>query len=195
MVMQLPEGDRYSMNFTQMTSRLAILMGGRVAEELIFGKDKVTAGASSDISGATALARNMVTRWGYSEVLGLVAYGEGNDEVFLGMQMGRQQHISGDTAKKIDAEVKRLVEEGYNEAKRILTEKAPEHKRLAEALLEYESLGGEEIMKVLRGEKLDRPEDTPSTPSAPTPAVPVTDEDEAPAVAANPWGGAAPQGA
>ncbi len=192
MVMQLPEGDRYSMNFTQMTSRLAILMGGRVAEELIFGKDKVTAGASSDISGATALARNMVTRWGYSDVLGLVAYGEGNDEVFLGMQMGRQQHISGDTAKKIDAEVKRLVEDGYNEAKRILTEKAEEHKRLAEALLEYESLNGEEINKVMRGEKLDRPEDVPQTPSAPTPALPVTDEDDEPSVG---WGGAQPQGA
>jgi cell division protease FtsH len=195
MVMQLPEGDRYSMNFTQMTSRLAVMMGGRVAEELIFGKDKVTSGASSDISAATNLARMMVTRWGFSDVLGLVAYGEGNDEVFLGMQMGRQQHISGDTAKKIDAEVRRLVEEGYAEAKRVLTEKAQEHKYLAEALLEYESLSGEEIAKVLRGEKLDRPEDTPSTPSAPTPALPVTDEDEAPAPHPGGWGGAQPQGA
>ena len=195
MVMQLPEGDRYSMNFTQMTSRLAILMGGRVAEELIFGKDKVTAGASSDIAGATSLARNMVTRWGYSDVLGLVAYGDGNDEVFLGMQMGRQQAISGDTAKKIDAEVRRLVEEGYNDAKRILTEKAEEHKRLAEALLEYESLTGEEISAVMRGEKLDRPDDTPQTPSAPTPSLPVTDEDEGEAPIRGGWGGAAPQGA
>ncbi len=196
MVMQLPEGDRYSMNFTQMTSRLAIMMGGRVAEELKFGKDKVTSGASSDISAATALARNMVTRWGYSEVLGLVAYGEGNDEVFLGMQMGRQQHISGDTAKKIDAEVKRLVEEGYNDAKRILTEKAEDHRRVSEALLEYESLSGEEIAAVLRGEKLNRPDDQPSTPTPPSPALPVTDEDEAPGAApAAPWGGAAPQGA
>jgi len=195
MVMQLPEADRYSMNFTQMTSRLAVMMGGRVAEELHFGKEKVTSGASSDISAATNLARMMVTRWGFSDVLGLVAYGEGNDEVFLGMQMGRQQHISGDTAKKIDAEVRRLVEEGYAEAKRILTEKADEHKRLAEALLEYETLSGEEITKVMRGEKLDRPEDTPSTPSAPTPALPVTDEDDAPAPNAGGWGGAQPQGA
>jgi cell division protease FtsH len=195
MVMQLPEGDRYSMNFTQMTSRLAILMGGRVAEEIIFGKDKVTAGASSDISAATGLARNMVTRWGYSDVLGLVAYGDGNDEVFLGMQMGRQQSISGDTAKKIDAEVRRLVEEGYTEAKRILTEKAKEHKYLAEALLEYETLSGEEIAAVMRGEKLDRPDDTPQTPSAPTPALPVTDEDEGEAPVRGGWGGAAPQGA
>jgi cell division protease FtsH len=195
MVMQLPEGDRYSMNFTQMTSRLAVMMGGRVAEEIVFGKDKVTSGASSDISAATNLARMMVTRWGFSDVLGLVAYGEGNDEVFLGMQMGRQQHISGDTAKKIDAEVKRLVEEGYGEAKRILTDQAEQHKYLAEALLEYETLSGEEINKVIKGEKLDRPEDAPAPPSAPTPALPVTDEDEAPAPHPGGWGGAQPQGA
>jgi cell division protease FtsH len=192
MVMQLPEGDRYSMNFTQMTSRLAVMMGGRVAEELKFGKEKVTSGASSDISAATSLARNMVTRWGYSDVLGLVAYGEGNDEVFLGMQMGRQQAISSDTAKKIDAEVRRLVEEGYNEAKRILTEKAEDHRRLAEALLEYESLNGEEIAAVLRGEKLDRPDDQPAPPSSPAPALPVTDEDP---VHPGAWPGAAPAGA
>ncbi|MGQ0533396.1 MAG: ATP-dependent zinc metalloprotease FtsH [Caulobacteraceae bacterium] len=195
MVMQLPEGDRYSMNFTQMTSRLAVMMGGRVAEEIKFGKDKVTSGAASDISAATNLARMMVTRWGFSDVLGLVAYGEGNDEVFLGMQMGRQQHISGDTAKKIDAEVRRLVEEGYAEAKLILTEHADQHKFLAEALLEYETLSGEEIAKVLKGEKLDRPDDTPATPTAPTPALPVTDEDEAPAPHPGGWGGAQPQGA
>jgi cell division protease FtsH len=192
MVMQLPEGDRYSMNFTQMTSRLAVMMGGRVAEELHFGKEKVTSGASSDISAATSLARNMVTRWGYSDVLGLVAYGEGNDEVFLGMQMGRQQAISSDTAKKIDAEVRRLVEDGYNEAKRILTEKAEDHRRLSEALLEYESLTGEEIAAVLRGEKLNRPEDQPAPPSPPAPALPVTDEEP---VHPGGWPGAAPAGA
>ncbi|MGD9981804.1 MAG: ATP-dependent zinc metalloprotease FtsH [Hyphomonadaceae bacterium] len=195
MVMQLPESDRYSMNYTQMTSRLAVMMGGRVAEELVFGKDKVTSGASSDISAATNLAKMMVTRWGYSDLLGLVAYGDNQDEVFLGMQVGRQQNISGDTAKKIDAEIRRLVEEGYNEAKRILTEKAEEHKNLAEALLEYETLTGDEITKVIRGEKLDRPDDAPATPSAPTPALPVTDEDEAPATHPGGWGGAQPQGA
>ncbi len=194
MVMQLPEGDRYSMNFTQMTSRLAVMMGGRVAEELKFGKDKVTSGAASDISAATRLARMMVTRWGYSDELGYVAYGDNGDEVFLGMQVNRTQNVAEATAQKIDAEVKRLVDGGYNEAKRILTEKAEEHKRLAEALLEYESLSGDEIAKVLKGEKLDRPEDTPSTPSAPTPALPVTDEDEAPAHPGG-WGGAQPQGA
>ncbi len=194
MVMQLPEGDKYSMNFTQMTSRLAILMGGRVAEELHFGKDKVTSGASSDIRVATNLARNMVTRWGYSDELGLVAYGDNNDEVFLGMQVNRTQSVAEATAQKIDAEVKRLVDNAYAEAKRLLTEKADAHRRLAEALLEYESLSGEEITKVLAGEKLDRPDDAPQTPSAPTPALPVTDEDDEP-VRGGAWGGAAPQGA
>ena len=195
MVMQLPEGDKYSMNFTQMTSRLAVMMGGRVAEELIFGKDKVTSGAASDIASATRLARMMVTRWGYSDELGLVAYGDNNDEVFLGMQVNRTQNVAEATAQKIDFEVKRLVDDGYARAKNLLTEKAQDHKRLAEALLEYESLNGEEIAAVLRGEKLDRPDDSPQTPSAPTPALPVTDEDDEPVpVRANPWSGAQPQG-
>jgi cell division protease FtsH len=192
MVMQLPEGDKYSMNFTQMTSRLAVMMGGRVAEELHFGKDKITSGASSDISAATRLARMMVTRWGYSDELGLVAYGDNNDEVFLGMQVNRTQNVAEATAQKIDAEVKRLVDEGYKKAKQILTEKAEDHKRLSEALLEYESLSGEEITKVLRGEKLDRPDDQPAPPTPPTPALPVTDEEP---VHPGAWPGAAPQGA
>jgi cell division protease FtsH len=192
MVMQLPEGDKYSMNFTQMTSRLAVMMGGRVAEELHFGKDKITSGASSDISAATRLARMMVTRWGYSDELGLVAYGDNNDEVFLGMQVNRTQNVAEATAQKIDAEVKRLVDEGYKKAKQILTEKAEDHKRLSEALLEYESLTGEEITKVLRGEKLDRPDDQPAPPTPPTPALPITDEEP---VHPGAWPGAAPQGA
>ena len=109
MVMQLPEGDRYSMNYEQMTSRLAIMMGGRVAEELILGKDRVTSGASSDIQAATSLARNMVTRWGYSDKLGLVSYGDNQEEVFLGHSVSRTQNVSEATANIIDAEVKRLV--------------------------------------------------------------------------------------
>jgi cell division protease FtsH len=194
MVMQLPEGDKYSMNFTQMTSRLAVMMGGRVAEELHFGKDKVTSGAASDISAATRLARMMVTRWGYSDELGFVAYGDNNDEVFLGMQVNRTQNVAEATAQKIDAEVKRLVDQGYAEAKRILIEKAEDHRRISEALLEYESLSGDEIQKVLRGEKLDRPDDSPLPPSPPAPALPITDEDEAPAPHIGGWG-PAPQGA
>ena len=103
MVMQLPERDKLSMSREQMTSRLAIMMGGRVAEEMVFGKEKVTSGAASDIEQATKLARMMVTRWGLSDELGTVAYGENQDEVFLGYQVSRQQNISEETARKIDA--------------------------------------------------------------------------------------------
>ena len=112
MVMQLPERDKLSMSLEQMTSRLAIMMGGRVAEEMVFGKEKVTSGAASDIEQATKLARLMVTRWGLSDELGTVAYGENQDEVFLGYQVSRQHNISEETSRKIDAEVRRYVEAG-----------------------------------------------------------------------------------
>ncbi|MGA0563328.1 ATP-dependent zinc metalloprotease FtsH [Ancylobacter sp. VNQ12] len=151
MVMQLPERDKLSMSYEQMTSRLAIMMGGRVAEELIFGHDKVTSGAASDIEQATRLARMMVTRWGFSEKLGQVAYGENNDEVFLGMSMQRQQNVSEATAQTIDSEVRRLVDEGYAEATRILTENKDQLEMLARGLLEYETLSGDEIIGLLDG--------------------------------------------
>ncbi|MBS9479207.1 ATP-dependent zinc metalloprotease FtsH [Ancylobacter radicis] len=151
MVMQLPERDKLSMSYEQMTSRLAIMMGGRVAEELIFGHDKVTSGAASDIEQATRLARMMVTRWGFSDKLGNVAYGENNDEVFLGMSMQRQQNVSEATAQTIDSEVRRLVDEGYAEAKRILTESKDQLEILARGLLEYETLSGDEIIGLLDG--------------------------------------------
>ncbi len=124
MVMQLPERDKLSMSLEQMTSRLAIMMGGRVAEELVFGRERVTSGAASDIEQATKLARMMVTRWGLSEALGTVAYGENQEEVFLGYSVSRQQSISEATVQKIDAEIRRLVEAGYNEAQEILTDQA-----------------------------------------------------------------------
>jgi cell division protease FtsH len=134
-----------------MTSRLAIMMGGRVAEELIFGRDKVTSGASSDIEQATKLARMMVTRWGLSESLGTVAYGENQEEVFLGYSVSRQQTISEATVQKIDAEIKRLVAEGYDLAREILEEKRADLEALAKGLLEYETLSGDEIKDLLNG--------------------------------------------
>ncbi|UDF02829.1 ATP-dependent zinc metalloprotease FtsH [Asticcacaulis sp. AND118] len=155
MVMQLPEGDRYSQNYVQMTSRLAILMAGRVAEEIIFGKEQVTSGASSDIQQATRLAKAMVTRWGYSDELGFVDYKQGEDEYGA---LGRD--TSETTAQMIDSEVKRLVKGGYDDAKRILTENLDGLHRLAKTLLEVETLTGEEIEKVLRGEEIVRDEDT-----------------------------------
>src|SRR6059036_1441060 len=153
MVMQLPERDKLSMSLEQMTSRLAIMMGGRVAEELVFGKQKVTSGAASDIEQATKLARMMVTRWGLSDQLGAVAYGENQEEVFLGYSVSRQQNISEATVQKIDAEIKRLVEAGYAEAQRILTERRADMELLAKGLLEFETLSGDEIKDLLAGKR------------------------------------------
>ena len=167
MVMQLPERDKLSMSLEQMTSRLAIMMGGRVAEELVFGRDKVTSGASSDIEQATRLARMMVTRWGLSEALGTVSYGENQDEVFLGMSVSRTQNASEATVQKIDIEIRRFVEEGYNEATRILTEKRADLEALAKGLLEFETLSGDEIIDLLKGKKPNRESVLePSTPRA-----------------------------
>jgi cell division protease FtsH len=174
MVMQLPEGDRYSMKYKQMTSRLAIMMGGRVAEELIFGPEDVTSGAQSDIDQATKLARAMVTRWGYSPELGLVAYGDNQEEVFLGHSVARQQNVSEETAQKIDAEIRRLVDEGYDTAKKILTKKAKDLEALAQGLLEYETLSGEEIAELLKGNPPDRTDSDNKPPQKATPSVPVT---------------------
>ena len=174
MVMQLPEGDRYSMNFQQMTSELTILMAGRVAEELIFGKDKVTSGASSDIGAATRLARNMVTRWGFSEAVGTVSYGDNQEEVFLGHSVARTQNVSEDTAQKIDSEVRRLVQNGLDEARRILSERLEDLHKVAKALLEFETLSGDEIIAVMKGvpPKRDEPED--KRPTGPSVSVPLT---------------------
>lgn len=171
MVMQLPERDKLSMSLEQMTSRLAIMMGGRVAEEQIFGKEKVTSGAASDIEQATRLARMMVTKWGFSPELGTVSYGENQDEVFLGMSVARTQNVSEATAQKIDSEIRRLVEAGYKEAQRILTDKSGDLEKLAQGLLEYETLSGDEIVDLINGKPPVR--DTgDSGPTKPTSAVP-----------------------
>jgi cell division protease FtsH len=171
MVMQLPERDKLSMSLEQMTSRLAIMMGGRVAEELVFGREKVTSGASSDIEQATRLARMMVTRWGLSDELGTVSYGENQDEVFLGMSVSRTQNVSEATAQKIDVEIRRLVEEGHKEATEILTRKRDALETLAKGLLEFETLSGDEIEDLLNGKKPSR--ESVLEPSGPrTSAVP-----------------------
>jgi cell division protease FtsH len=165
MVMQLPEGDRYSMSYKWMVSRLAIMMGGRVAEELTFGKENITSGASSDIQQATKLARAMVTQWGFSDELGQVMYGENQQEVFLGHSVTQSKNISEATAQKIDNEVRRLIDEAYTEARRILTEKNEAFITIAEGLLEYETLSGDEIKALIRGDKPSRDlgDDTPTS--------------------------------
>jgi cell division protease FtsH len=165
MVMQLPEGDRYSMSYKYMVSRLAIMMGGRVAEEIKFGKDNITSGAASDIEQATKLARAMVTQWGFSDQLGHVAYGENQQEVFLGHSVAQQKNVSEETAQIIDAEVRRLIEEAYDTARKVLTRKKKDWIALAEGLLEYETLSGNEIKQLLAGEKPSRDmgDDTPAS--------------------------------
>jgi len=166
MVMQLPERDKLSMSYEQMTSRLAIMMGGRVAEELVFGTDKVTSGASSDIEQATKLARMMVTRWGLSPELGTVAYGENQEEVFLGHQVSRTQNISEETIKKIDLEIRRFVEEGYQFARKVLTDYRDQLEILAKGLMEYETLTGDEIRDLLNGKPPVRDAGEPAVPRA-----------------------------
>ncbi len=158
MVMRLPERDSYSFHRDKMYANLSVAMGGRVAEELIFGHDKVTSGASSDIQMATNLAKAMVTQWGMSDKLGPLQYTENQEEVFLGHSVSRQQNVSEKTAELIDAEVKRLVIGGYERAKQLLTDHADELEAVAQALLEYETLTGDEIRAAIAGETIERPD-------------------------------------
>ena len=149
MVMRLPERDQLSVTREKMFGNISVAMGGRIAEEMIFGYDNVTSGASSDIEMVTKMAKNMVTRYGMSDQLGPIAYQENEEEVFLGRSVSRTQNVSEDTAKKIDAEVKKIVEAGYARAKKILAEKVDELHKVSKALLTYETLSGEEIKKIV----------------------------------------------
>ena len=149
MVMRLPERDQLSVTREKMHSDIAVAMGGRIAEELIFGHDKVTSGASSDIDMVTKMAKNMVTKYGMSQELGTIAYGENEEEVFLGRSVTKQQNMSEETAKKVDAEVKKIVDKGYERAKKVLTEKIEDLHKLAKALLIYETLSGDEIRDLI----------------------------------------------
>ena len=149
MVMQLPEKDEVSQTREQLHAQMAIAMGGRVAEEIIFGEEKVTTGAVSDIEQATKRARAMVMRAGLSKELGPIAYGENEEEVFLGRSVARQQNMSEETAKKVDAEIKKFVEKGYDRARKVLTEKIEDLHKLARALLIYETLSGSEIEDIV----------------------------------------------
>ncbi|MGD1870697.1 MAG: ATP-dependent zinc metalloprotease FtsH [Neomegalonema sp.] len=170
LVLSLPERDHLSQTYEQLTSKIAMAMGGRVAEEIIFGEEQVTNGAASDIQQVTRIARAMVTQFGMSEKLGNIDYAE-NRETYLGMQQGGAS-VSPDTQQTIDEEVRRFVDEGYQEAKRILTEKIDDLHRLAQGLLEYETLTGEEINKVLRGETITRDDgDQDTRPGAPSSGV------------------------
>jgi cell division protease FtsH len=179
LVMSLPEGDRYSKHKSKLLSELAMAMGGRVAEELIFGPDKVSNGASGDIKMATNQTRMMVTEWGMSEKLGMIAYGENSQEVFLGHSVTQSKNLSEETARQIDSEIRRIIDEAYAKAKQLLSENIDELHLLAKGLLEHETISGDEIKLIIRGEPIvrERPDEpvpqgrgsVPSSGRAPRP--------------------------
>ena len=149
--MYLPEGDKYSMNRVAIQSQLCSLYGGRVAEELIFGEDKVTTGASNDIERATKMARNMVTKWGLSEQLGPIAYGEEDDEVFLGRSVTQHKSVSNDTARRIDEEVRNILDKAYARTTQLLTENIDKLHAMSQLLLQYETIDAPQIDAIMEG--------------------------------------------
>jgi cell division protease FtsH len=167
--MFLPERDKYSQSKLEIKAMLASLFGGRVSEELIFGPDKVTTGASDDIKRATGLARRMVTEFGFSEKLGPLRYSENEEEVFLGHSVTQRKNVSDATAKVIDDEIRRVVEEGEHTARAILTSHLDELHALAHGLLEYETLSSDEIRRLIKGERIVRDTGTSTTPAADEP--------------------------
>jgi cell division protease FtsH len=152
----LPERDRYSMSMKQMKARLALCFGGRIAEQIIYGQDELNTGASNDIQQATDMARSMVMEYGMSEKLGWLRYRDNQEEVFLGHSVARSQSVSEETARLIDQEIRRLIEEAEGIARHVLTEHIDELHRLAAALLEYETLNGDEAKKAIKGEDIGR---------------------------------------
>ena len=169
-VTSLPEKDKFSVTKEEYVSKIAMAMGGKVAEEIIFGEDKVTSGAASDIQQVTRIAKAMVTQFGMSEKLGNIDYGSSRED-FLGVRQTGIE-VSPDTQQAIDEEIRRLVDDGYATAKRVLTEKLNDLHTLANGLLEYETLTGDEIDRVLNGERINRDEDDiDSSPGAPVSSI------------------------
>ncbi len=168
MVMRLPERDQLSLTREKLKADLAVAMGGRAAEELIFGEDKVTSGAQSDIKMATNMARAMVTQFGMSDILGPLSYGNNEDEVFLGYSVAKTQNLSEETQKVVDSEIHRLVEEGHKVATDLVLKFKKELIIIAEGLLDYETLSGHEIDNLLKGitpSRIDSEEEPPSDAS------------------------------
>ncbi len=171
--MYLPEGDKYSMNRVAIESQLCSLYGGRVAEALIFGEDKVTTGASNDIERATKMARNMATKWGLSDKLGPVTYGEEEDEVFLGRAVTQHKNVSNETARKIDEEVRDILDRAYARTKQLLTDNIDKLHVMAEALLQYETIDARQIDEIMAGRVPGPPADwTKNASTGPTPPPP-----------------------
>ena len=171
--MNLPERDRYGMRKNEMEARLAMIFGGRAAEEIIYGLDNVTTGASNDIQQATNMARAMVMEYGMSDKLGRLRYRQNQEEIFLGHSVSQQQNMSEDTARLIDSEVRGIVEVAENKARKILNERLDELHIVAKGLLEYETLSGDEVRDLIAGKTLarDMGDDTPPSRGS---AVPKT---------------------
>jgi cell division protease FtsH len=164
--MYLPESDKYSMNKVAIESQLCSLYGGRVAEELIFGTDKVTTGASNDIERATKMARNMATKWGLSDALGPVTYGEEEDEVFLGRSVTQHKNVSNETARKIDEVVRDILDRAYARTTQILTDNIDKLHVMADALLQYETIDARQIDDIMAGRVPGPPADWSKTSSS-----------------------------
>jgi cell division protease FtsH len=165
--MFLPEEDRYSFSKQRLESQISSLFGGRIAEELIFGEDMVTTGASNDIQRATELARNMVTKWGLSERLGPLTYSEEEGEVFLGHSVTQHKNVSDETAHAIDAEIRAIVDRNYERANKILTDNMDKLHIMAEALIKYETIDTDQIDDIMAGRKPREPEDWDDSQSSP----------------------------
>jgi cell division protease FtsH len=161
--MHLPERDRLSISKSWFEARIAMCFGGRVAEQLIYGDKHLNTGASNDIHQATAMARRMVTEYGMSDALGPLRYSENEEEVFLGHSVTQRKNVSDETAKLIDQEVRRIVEEGEAKAREILSRNIDNLHVVAKALLEYETLTGEEVKALMRGEKIRQQTNDPSS--------------------------------
>jgi cell division protease FtsH len=189
LVMSLPEGDRYSKSKSKLLAELTMAMGGRAAEEIIFGPDKVSNGAAGDIKMATDQARRMITEWGMSDKLGMIAYGDNSQEVFLGHSVTQNKNVSEATAREIDAEIKDIIDCAYAKARRVLTENIEELHRLARGLLEHETLSGDEIRTVLRGEPVIRKVVDEPAPESRRASVPTAGR---PATPSQPAGGLGP---
>lgn len=170
--MQLPEKDKYSQSMTYLNSRLSILFGGRIAEEMILGKEKVSTGASNDIQVATSIARKMVAEWGMSDALGPIAYDEPEGEVFLGYSISKRKNMADSTALQVDSEIRRVIDEAYKKTEGILKKHKKELDILAHGLVEYETLSGDEITHLLAGKKIRTSEKKAKIkPRATVPAV------------------------
>ena len=169
--MFLPEQDRYSMSKTHLESQISSLYGGRIAEELIGGKDAITTGASNDIQRATEIARNMVTKWGFGEGLGPLLYSEDEGEVFLGRQVTQHKNMSDDTASKIDEAIKKIIDSNYNRAYKLLTDNMEKLHMMAQALMKYETIDASQISEIMAGDEPTPPEDweDDDQPTKPTP--------------------------